>query len=305
VAVAIPCPSPRELQRLVLGQVSGAQMQALEEQVAGCLPCSEALTRLAGEDALVDARRARAAVIEEADRGLVQDLIGRLKALPPTLSGAAETPTQAPAEGPAPQPHDFLAPARGPGEIGRHGPYRVLRVVGRGGMGVVFEAEDSVLRRKVALKVLLDSRYADPHYVARFQGEAAAVVRLRHPNIVQIYEVGNIRGRPYLALEFIEGGNLDAWLAGRPQPIRDSAALGEVLARAVHHMHQQGLVHRDLKPAKNLPPSRRSPRPPVRVGWRHAEGHSPLPGVVPAGRGGDAGRLLVVLPGAGDVPCAD
>ena len=78
------------------------------------------------------------------------------------------------------------------------------------------------------------------------------MARLQHPNIVQIFEVGEHEGRPFLALEFVDGGSLAQKLAGRPQPIPEAAKTVEALARAIHHAHQQGVIHRDLKPANVL-----------------------------------------------------
>jgi tetratricopeptide (TPR) repeat protein/tRNA A-37 threonylcarbamoyl transferase component Bud32 len=130
--------------------------------------------------------------------------------------------------------------------------YELLGELGRGGMGVVYKARQASLNRIVALKMLLGGAYADPEQHRRLQIEAEAVARLRHPNIVQIFEVGEYDGRPYLVLEYVEGGSLDAQLHGTPQNPRVAAALTETLARAVHAAHQQGVVHRDLKPANVL-----------------------------------------------------
>jgi WD40 repeat protein len=130
--------------------------------------------------------------------------------------------------------------------------YDVLAEVGRGGMGVVYKARHRGLNRLVALKMLLTGSHAGPGELARFRQEAETVARLQHPNIVQVYEVGAHNGLPYLALEYVGGGNLAQRTAGAPQPPRDAAALVELLARAVDHAHQQGVIHRDLKPANVL-----------------------------------------------------
>jgi tetratricopeptide (TPR) repeat protein/tRNA A-37 threonylcarbamoyl transferase component Bud32 len=129
--------------------------------------------------------------------------------------------------------------------------YEVMGELGRGGMGVVYEARHQALGRHVALKML---RYDDDGEVARsrFRREAEAVARLQHPNVVQIFEVGEHERRPYLALEFVEGGSLAQRIAGRPEPTRAAALLVAVLARAIDHAHKQGIVHRDLKPANVL-----------------------------------------------------
>jgi serine/threonine protein kinase len=130
--------------------------------------------------------------------------------------------------------------------------YALLSELGRGGMGVVYKAKHEKLKRLVALKMVSMSPQDDPQELARFQAEAEAVARLHHPNIVQIYEVGEQDGSPYLALEFVTGGTLRARLDGRPQPIRAAVQLVQQIARAVHVAHQRGIVHRDLKPANIL-----------------------------------------------------
>jgi WD40 repeat protein/serine/threonine protein kinase len=159
----------------------------------------------------------------------------------------------APATGPAATPSREGAPAGaglapGPRVAG----YTITRELGRGGMGVVYQARQASLGRWVALKFLRATDYADAERRARFRAEAEAVARLQHPNIVQIFEVGEQDGRPYLALELVGGGSLAQALGGRPQPALPAARLVEALARAVHHAHGQGVVHRDLKPANVL-----------------------------------------------------
>ena len=99
---------------------------------------------------------------------------------------------------------------------------------------------------------MLQAAVAGPREAARFRGEAEALARLEHPNIIRIYEVGEYEGRPYFALEFVTGGSLEAKLRGAPQPARQAAALVETLARAVQAAHERGVVHRDLKPANVL-----------------------------------------------------
>ena len=125
-------------------------------------------------------------------------------------------------------------------------------MLGRGGMGVVYKAWHLRLNRPVALKMLLAGAYAQPQELERFLREAEAVAGLRHANIVQVYEVGDLDGRPYFTMEFVEGGSLAQKLAGTPQPARQAAALVATVAEAVHAAHQRGIVHRDLKPANIL-----------------------------------------------------
>src|SRR5260370_36461880 len=121
-------------------------------------------------------------------------------------------------------------------------------ILGRGGMGVVYNAQHLRLNRTVALKMLLAGAYASPQELARFQREAEAVAGLRHANIVQVYDVADHEGRPYFTMEFVEGGSLAQKLAGMPQPARQAAAPAATLAEAVQVAHQGGIVHRDLKP---------------------------------------------------------
>jgi eukaryotic-like serine/threonine-protein kinase len=130
--------------------------------------------------------------------------------------------------------------------------HEILGVLGRGGMGVVYKARQLSLNRTVAVKKILAGAYASPAELARFRHEAEAAACLQHPNIVQIHEVGEQDGRPYLVLEYVDGGSLAEQLAGTPQPARAAAQLVETLARAMHDAHQHGIVHRDLKPANVL-----------------------------------------------------
>lgn len=130
--------------------------------------------------------------------------------------------------------------------------YEILKVLGRGGMGVVYQARQTALKRLVALKMILSGGQAGEAERNRFRAEAESVARLRHPNIVQIHEVGEHAGRPFFTLECVEGGSLSRRLAGEPQPPQVAAALVETLARAVQYAHEQGVIHRDLKPANVL-----------------------------------------------------
>jgi WD40 repeat protein len=130
--------------------------------------------------------------------------------------------------------------------------YEILGVLGRGGMGVVYKARQVGLNRVVALKMILTGSHASVGELARFRSEAEAVAQLKHPNIVQIYDVGERDGNPFFSLEYLEGGSLQNKLDGTPLPVDQAAVLAETLARAVHYAHQRGIVHRDLKPANVL-----------------------------------------------------
>jgi WD40 repeat protein len=129
--------------------------------------------------------------------------------------------------------------------------YEVQGELGRGGMGVVYRAHHLQLQRLVALKVIRADEPDEPQR-ARFLAEARAAAGLRHPHIVQVYEVGEHNGRPFAALELLEGGTLSAKVSQSPLPASEAAGVVETLARAVQHAHEQGIVHRDLKPANVL-----------------------------------------------------
>jgi WD40 repeat protein len=148
-----------------------------------------------------------------------------------------------------PRPVVDEAPVLVPGAVPG---YEILGELGRGGMGVVYKAWHTPLKRFVALKMILAGGYAGSAELARFRSEAEAAARLQHPGIVQIYEVGEVEGRPFFSLEFVEGGSLAAKLNGTPLPARQAAELVETLARAMHAAHQRGIIHRDLKPANVL-----------------------------------------------------
>ena len=127
--------------------------------------------------------------------------------------------------------------------------YRILRELGRGGMGVVYQARHLQLNRIVALKMIRDSALASDAVRERFRVEAKAVARLQHPNIVQIYDYSECRGIPFFSLEYVAGGSLAEFTRHQPQPIVASVELVEKLARALDQAHREGIVHRDLKPA--------------------------------------------------------
>ncbi len=132
------------------------------------------------------------------------------------------------------------------------GQYQISRELGRGGMGVVYLAKQPGLNREVALKVLNINLQSDPEDAARFQSEAKLAASLQHPNIVQIYEVGEQDGYAFMAMEYVPGGNLHQHLRRRTPTPREAAELLEPLARAMHHAHGKGIIHRDLKPGNIL-----------------------------------------------------
>jgi eukaryotic-like serine/threonine-protein kinase len=143
----------------------------------------------------------------------------------------------------------FLAPDDR-GALGRLGPYRVLDLMGQGGMGMVFLAEDPALDRHVALKVMLASATANPVNKERFLREARATAQIEHDHIVTIYQVGEDRGVPYLAMQLLRGQSLEDWLRQGHRPsIRQALRIAREIALGLAAAHDHGLIHRDIKPA--------------------------------------------------------
>jgi serine/threonine protein kinase len=146
---------------------------------------------------------------------------------------------------PNPPPRGHRPPPEIPG-------YEILSEIGRGGVAVVYKARQASLDRVVALKVLLAGALAGEQDLARFRSEAHTVAQLQHPNVIEVYDVGEHNGVAYIAVEYAGGGDLHKWLAGKPLPVASAMRLIYTLARAVGAAHQKRVVHRDLKPANIL-----------------------------------------------------
>jgi serine/threonine protein kinase/WD40 repeat protein len=218
-----PCPSDAELSAFHYGDLPAAAVDRVADHLERCLNCDAKLREYDERtDPILHALRQKTVVNPGAD------------------DPARHAVTQAHWE--LTQPPRPATPTDVPG-------YDVMEQIGYGGMGVVYKARHRKLKRLVALKRLRTSSDWDRE---RFRTEAEAVARLQHPNIVQIYEVGEMDGLPYLALEYVEGGTLSQLIAGKPQPARPSAELVRTLARAMQYAHEHGVVHRDLKPANIL-----------------------------------------------------
>ncbi len=150
-----------------------------------------------------------------------------------------------------------LAPGAGLREFAG---YENLGVLGVGGMGVVYRARQVALNRIVAIKTLRKQEMAASQDLERFRFEAEIVAQFQHPNIVQLYHIGEHEGQPFLAFEYVEGGSLAKKIDGKPQPWRNAAAIVETLARAVHAAHLRGVIHRDLTPNNVLLAADDTPR---------------------------------------------
>jgi hypothetical protein len=185
--------------------------------------------------------------------GSLRLVISRTPAAPPDASGAPVRPgaltelLQALAATPEHEPADAWARSLRPGlAVGR---FELVREIGRGGFGLVFEARDRQLGRRVALKAMRPGEHPARLHRELLQREAEAAAQLNHPNIVTLFDVGTWEGGPYLILELLRGEGLDARLARGPLPLEEALAVAVDLGRALAHAHRAGVVHRDLKPS--------------------------------------------------------
>ena len=231
MSIGSTCPDFDRLLRFLEGPAPGVDDEAIVVHVEGCAECRAELERLAAATEPSALRNVRTARPVRPDSSFLRDL----KEL--DLRHLADlAPPPPPGEAPLP---------RIPG-------YTILGELGRGGAGVVYHARHRVLGRAVAIKMLHPGLFPSEAERRRLRAEAEAVARLQHPNVVQLYEIGEADGSPYLVLEYVAGGTLASYLAGRPQPPKVAAAVVMGLARAVHAAHKVQIIHRDLKPANIL-----------------------------------------------------
>jgi WD40 repeat protein/serine/threonine protein kinase len=236
-------PTADQLRAFSLGRGSDDEQELIATHLDGCHECREVLDRLDSENLFLSHLQTAAAPGTE-----VQENEGQRRQAAHDAyykrhrPGLGERDTW---QGSVPAALDPACPCR----VGK---YDILAEVGRGGVGVVYKARHRGLQRLAALKMMLGGQFASPTELLRFQLEAELAARVQHPNIVQVYEVGTHEGRPFLAMEWVEGGTLaygrDTW----PRSPQEAAQLVETLARAVNAAHTQGVIHRDLKPANIL-----------------------------------------------------
>jgi serine/threonine-protein kinase len=243
------CPSRAELADYLAGRLSRQQLERVAEHVSNCSSCEAALPLMDdGSDALDAWLRRYAKSRLDADEAAWQRLAARAMAI--GQERAAETPGPSASESKPPPPNGPDAPAGSfPKPFGK---YRLLEKLGKGGMGVVYKAVEVPLDRVVALKIVLAGAHATPEQMARFQVEARAVARLKHENVVLIYEAHQHDEVPYFTMELLEGGSLLERLKQHTFTAHQAAELMQALAGAMEAAHQKGIVHRDLKPGNVL-----------------------------------------------------
>lgn len=259
---ATPCPASDLLKQFLLGQLPLVQAEVVEQHLLRCGPCVAQAPLLDAKDDVIRAMRAATAPTEfdgESIGGL-RDWAAKLQSPLPLDDG--EAPVTAPLDVCRDRSTDCQAidqstlPYRQQERVSAPGQvvagYEIISELGRGGMGVVYKARHVGLNRLVALKMILGSSHAGDEVQHRFRAEAEAVARLKHPNIVQIYDIGESAGLPYFSLELVEGGALSAQVANATWQAKKAAPLVATLARAMHVAHGAGIIHRDLKPGNVL-----------------------------------------------------
>jgi serine/threonine-protein kinase len=234
-----PCPDPARWADLLDGRLPADEQARLAGHLDACADCQQTVEGLTADTA------AWAGLAADAERH------------GPALGRAMdELKSAGVVEGPAPAaevPLDFLGPPGRPGRLGRLGRYEVVEVVGRGGMGVVLKALDPALNRFVAIKVLAPQWAGSGAARERFAREARAAAAVRHENVVAIHGVDEVRGLPYLVMEYVHGTSLQQRLDRTgPLAVKEVLRIGTQAAAGLAAAHAQGIVHRDVKPANIL-----------------------------------------------------
>ncbi|VTR97922.1 serine/threonine-protein kinase [Tuwongella immobilis] len=242
------CRSEYEWRDTLTRPISPPELTELASHLESCFHCSAILDRLAQEAPLAEPPDASPgnAGTESPTRMLIRlredRATAKISDLPLKL--------QSPIPPIAASPMVFLSPPKKPDELGWLGPYRVLKKLGEGGMGMVFAAEDTSLRRAVALKIMHPQVMLEPDSHQRFLREARAAASLQHDHIVTIYQVGTENSVPFMAMQLLRGQTLDSWLrSGKPMTVGQAVRIVRQVAEALAVAHEKGLVHRDIKPA--------------------------------------------------------
>lgn len=225
------CLMDSELMALHLGDLPEHELGAIIEHLEGCEQCEQRASQLDNvTDPFLNSLRQRRVdkIAQQENTGDGQNV--------ETAQGRLDD-TKKPDQSPQPQNYDWPT----------HPDYEVLRKLGQGGMGTVYKARQLRLNRNVAIK-----QVRSPVSLSRFRIEAEAVAQLQHPYIVQVFAVEEQAGRPFLALEYIDGPTLEDVMANQQPSFENSAQIVQLIASAVHYAHKKGIIHRDLKPANIL-----------------------------------------------------
>jgi hypothetical protein len=252
------CFAPDYLARYWSSELSPAESEGVERHLAECSVCLEQVRALETRDPFcrtVESACAPSAPgpLPELDAGKFGQRFVALASKDTPSSGtpsADKTSTFGNAPESALPSLDFLSPPQQAGELGRLGHYRILEILGKGGMGIVFRAEEISLRRDVALKVMLPELAGDPHAKERFLREARSAATVVRDQIVPIYFVGDDRGVPFLAMQLLQGETLEERLRRDEKlPVPEVIRIGREISEGLAAAHECGLIHRDVKPA--------------------------------------------------------
>jgi hypothetical protein len=241
MAVAEDHPSVEELAAFTLGTLGEETQASIEAHVATCTSCQERAVNTPG-DSFVELLRS-ALVCTSRGTDTFVDAASQMQT-PVPLEAIAVTDALAPAESSCPEVPEALPP-----ELARHERYRVVRLLGVGGMGAVYEAEHRVMQRPVALKVIKRAYTASPAAVERFRREVRAAARLSHPNVVATTDAEDAGETHFLVMEYVEGTDLGRLVQERgPLPVDRACDYIRQAALGLQHAFEQSMVHRDLKP---------------------------------------------------------
>jgi WD40 repeat protein/tRNA A-37 threonylcarbamoyl transferase component Bud32 len=259
----VACPDALLFDRIAAGKLTGPEAEQFASHLEQCPDCARRLEDVTEQSVLVQALRASEQ--SAADDSSLRPLMARLEKLAdPYATAAANTPNPLSAAEISTDPGvqagfddtelDFsklFAPAKEPGELGRLGTYRILKILGAGGMGVVFQAEDTVLKRRVALKAMRPEFASSVSLRQRFLREAQAAAAVHHDHVVVIHFAGEESGVAFLTMELLEGESLEARLKRADQgrlPLAETLRIGREIAEGLAAAHELGLIHRDIKP---------------------------------------------------------
>lgn len=246
------CPTALEFQQMLQGDVSDRRLEELSSHLVQCPDCSQLIEQIPDDGEL---RRAVRQSIPFNDDVIVRQAIDNARSIihrrgtDALFDTARNSLDETLGSSESLQSFNFLAPPELPDEIGRLGKYRILQVLGQGGMGVVFRANDPELGRDVALKVLWTARPVSQSLRQRFAREAKALASVEHDNVVPVYSVDSGDETPFLTMKLLEGQTLADCLGdGSPMDQASVVTVGRQLAGALKAAHAAGVIHRDIKP---------------------------------------------------------